>query len=57
MTEDYYSTHYSKFIKWARENLGQGYSLETDEGNFIDPVTCWAHIAYSAGLKEGSSND
>lgn len=42
----------SRFEEWAAEDLGQGYSLEMDEGVYVDRVTRWAFIAWKAGRRE-----
>lgn len=43
--------NFPSFIEWAKEHLGQGYSLELEDGTFVDPVTRWAFVAYKAGRK------
>lgn len=40
-----------EFEDWAKEHLGQGYSLETEEHTYVNPVTRWAFVAFKAGLK------
>lgn len=37
---------WAAFEAWARDNLGQGYSLEREEGVYIDRVTVWAYQAW-----------
>lgn len=37
------------FEAWAKEHLGQGYSLETEEHTYVNPVTRWAFVAFKAG--------
>lgn len=37
------------FEEWAKEHLGQGYSLETEEHTYVNPVTRWAFAAFKAG--------
>lgn len=39
------------FETWAKEHLGQGYSLEREDHTYINPVTRWAFVAYKAGRK------
>lgn len=41
------------FEEWAKDHLGQGYSLEKAEGTYINPVTRWAAHAYAAGQRDG----
>lgn len=38
----------TQFMAWAIDNLGQGYSLEREDGTFLDPVTRWAFKAWQA---------
>lgn len=40
------------FEAWAIDNLGQGYSLATDEGSYECPVTRWAFAVWRARQKE-----
>jgi hypothetical protein len=46
---------YVAFKEWAADHLGQGYSLEMEDGSFTDKVTRWAFIAYKAGLAARSA--
>lgn len=39
------------FEQWAKDHLGQGYSLTREDGNYLDPVTRWAFVAWKAGKK------
>ncbi len=48
-------TELEKFKIWADEHLGQGYSLDMEDGSFVDRVTRWAFVAYKAGLKDGNA--
>lgn len=41
----------TEFMQWAIDNLGQGYSLEREDGTFVDPVTRWAFAAWRASGK------
>jgi hypothetical protein len=38
----------ASFEEWAKDHLGQGYSLEREEGSYIDRVTRWAYKAWTA---------
>lgn len=40
------------FEAWAKEHLGQGYSLEWDDGSYVHPVTRWCFKGYLAGLNQ-----
>lgn len=42
------------FEAWATRRLGQGYSLEKDEGVYINPVTRWAEKAYHAATERAA---
>ena len=42
------------FELWAKDCLGQGYSLEKDEGVYISPVTRWAAKAYQAATERAA---
>lgn len=37
------------FEAWAKDHLGQGYSLEIEEHTYANPVTRWAFVAFKAG--------
>jgi len=39
------------FEAWAAEDLGQGYSMEMEEGVYVDRVTRWAFTAWKAGRR------
>lgn len=39
----------SAFEDWAKDHLGQGYSLEIEEHTYANPVTRWAFVAFKAG--------
>lgn len=45
------------FETWAKDDLGQGYSLTQEEGRYVDRVTRWAFIAWKAGRKQLLSQD
>ena len=51
---EYEKRMFHSFKFWAGEHLGQGYSLDLEDGSFADPVTRWAFIAYKAGIKRGA---
>lgn len=38
-----------RFEAWARDHLGQGYSLEWDDGSYVHPVTRWCFKGYLEG--------
>jgi hypothetical protein len=40
------------FEDWAKDHLGQGYSLVREDGAYVDPVTRWAAIAFRAGTMQ-----
>ncbi|MES3041818.1 MAG: hypothetical protein V4730_11805 [Pseudomonadota bacterium] len=40
------------FETWARDNLGQAYGLEREDGSYINPVTRWAFKAWLAALSQ-----
>lgn len=42
------------FMAWAKDNLGQGYSLERDEGTFVYPVTRWAFKGFAAAMERSA---
>lgn len=44
------------FEAWAKDHLGRGYSLDCDEGVYINPVTRWACKAFAAGRAEASKD-
>lgn len=39
------------FLAWAKDHLGQGYSLACCEGTILDPVTSWAFKGFQAGMR------
>jgi hypothetical protein len=45
------------FLEWARDNLGQGYSLEVSESQFVDPVTAWCEAGFAAGIDWDRARD
>lgn len=47
---DYQSGDFQAFMAWAEDHLGQGYSVEPEDGSFIDPVTRWAFNGFKAAL-------
>jgi hypothetical protein len=44
---------FARFEQWAKDHLGQGYSLECEEGTYVNRVTRWAYIASRAFYAEG----
>lgn len=38
------------FEAWAKDHLGQGYSLEREDHTYSDKVTRWAFRAWKAGI-------
>lgn len=42
---------WNAFKAWAEQHLGQGYSLETEEGTYVDKVTRWAFNGFKAGRR------
>jgi hypothetical protein len=47
---------FQDFEDWAKDHLGQGYSLEREDHTYIDPVTRWAAVAYRAGHSAGAQS-
>jgi len=45
------------FYAWAKDNLGQAYSLSIDEDGMIeDRTTRWAFAAFVAGARHSNSS-
>jgi hypothetical protein len=40
------------FHNWAFRNLGQGYSLEREEGEYTCTVTRWAYAGWKAAMRQ-----
>lgn len=51
------SEYWDDFLRWASRNLGQGYSLEVDDGLIVDRVTAWAFIGYAAGRNHDENSN
>lgn len=45
-------TEREAFEAWAKEKLGQGYSLLIEEGVYFDKVTRWAFKAWKASRQQ-----
>ena len=47
--------NFNDFMSWAKNHMGQGYSLEHEEGCFTNPVTKWAFRGFVVGRANRSS--
>lgn len=42
--------YYQQFLVWAKDHMGQGYSLACNDGYFLDTTTHYAFKGFCAGM-------